>query len=272
MGAHVWLPAYVKRSLLPHLRITGWTPDWYDGFPALTFYFPLPIVAIAVASYAIPYVISFKLITVIGPAHPAHRRLGVRPAGTHAASPARLFLPWRPSRTCSAGSTPSTAATSLRRWPASSASPYRCRWRCCSSASSLEASRTAGTAPSPQWCSPAVGVSHILPLFFSIGGAIVLMAMNLSQSGSGAAAMGDPGARGRWGADRLLGPTVLVPPPYATNMGYGKFTDYSASLTSGGRDNWLILVAMIAFLISLAAQPGGNLLRDHGGAVRADVS
>ena len=51
MGAHVWLPAYVKHSLLPHLRITGWTPDWYDGFPALTYYFPLPIVAIAVLSY-----------------------------------------------------------------------------------------------------------------------------------------------------------------------------------------------------------------------------
>ena len=51
MGAHVWLPAYVKSSLLPHLRITGWTPDWYDGFPALTFYFPGPIVAIALLSY-----------------------------------------------------------------------------------------------------------------------------------------------------------------------------------------------------------------------------
>ena len=30
MGAHVWLPDYVKRALLPHWRITGWTPDWYD--------------------------------------------------------------------------------------------------------------------------------------------------------------------------------------------------------------------------------------------------
>ena len=43
MGAHVWLPA-CQASLLPHLRITGWTPDWYDGFPALTYYFPGPIV------------------------------------------------------------------------------------------------------------------------------------------------------------------------------------------------------------------------------------
>jgi hypothetical protein len=32
MGAHVWLPDFVKRGLLPHWRLTGWTPDWYDGF------------------------------------------------------------------------------------------------------------------------------------------------------------------------------------------------------------------------------------------------
>src|SRR5581483_9351127 len=66
MGAHVWLPAYVKAHLLPHLRITGWTMDWYDGFPALTYYFPLPTFAIAIVSYVIPYDIAFKLISVSG--------------------------------------------------------------------------------------------------------------------------------------------------------------------------------------------------------------
>src|SRR5438270_8382613 len=68
MGAHVWLPDYVKRALLPHARITGWTPDWYAGFPALTYYFPLPIVAIAVLSYVpfISYTVAFKLVASIG--------------------------------------------------------------------------------------------------------------------------------------------------------------------------------------------------------------
>src|SRR5436190_10831221 len=42
MGAHVWTPAYLRDHLLPHGRLTGWAPDWYGGFPALTFYFPLP--------------------------------------------------------------------------------------------------------------------------------------------------------------------------------------------------------------------------------------
>ena len=29
MGAHVWLPAYLRDHLLTHFRLTGWTPDWY---------------------------------------------------------------------------------------------------------------------------------------------------------------------------------------------------------------------------------------------------
>ncbi len=34
MGAHVWGPAFLRDHLLPQGRLTGWTPDWYDGFPA----------------------------------------------------------------------------------------------------------------------------------------------------------------------------------------------------------------------------------------------
>ncbi|MGE3620133.1 MAG: hypothetical protein AB7L84_06690, partial [Acidimicrobiia bacterium] len=34
MGAHVWGPAYLRDHLLPDLRVSGWTPDWYAGFPA----------------------------------------------------------------------------------------------------------------------------------------------------------------------------------------------------------------------------------------------
>src|SRR5438552_2381949 len=65
-GAHVWGPAYLRDHLLPHGRLSGWTPDWYDGFPALTFYFPLPSLAIVVLGWLIPYNIAFKLVTVAG--------------------------------------------------------------------------------------------------------------------------------------------------------------------------------------------------------------
>jgi hypothetical protein len=66
MGAHVWAPQYLKNHLFPHGRISGWAPAWYDGFPALTFYFPGPYFAIALLSYVIPYDIAFKLVSVSG--------------------------------------------------------------------------------------------------------------------------------------------------------------------------------------------------------------
>ncbi len=46
MGAHVWGPAYLRDELLPNLRLTGWSPDWYAGFPAYQFYMVVPALAI----------------------------------------------------------------------------------------------------------------------------------------------------------------------------------------------------------------------------------
>lgn len=66
MGAHVWGPWYLKTYLFENLRLTGWTPDWYAGFPAFSFYFPLPAILIALLSYLLPYGIAFKLISVSG--------------------------------------------------------------------------------------------------------------------------------------------------------------------------------------------------------------
>lgn len=65
-GAHIALPAYMKAHLLNHLRLTGWSPEWFAGFPVFTFYFPLPSLVIALTSYVVPYNIAFKLVTVLG--------------------------------------------------------------------------------------------------------------------------------------------------------------------------------------------------------------
>lgn len=46
MGAHVWGPAYLRDNLLPDFRLTGWTMDWYAGFPAYQFYMVIPPLAI----------------------------------------------------------------------------------------------------------------------------------------------------------------------------------------------------------------------------------
>jgi hypothetical protein len=62
-GAHVLLPWVAEHQLLAHLRLTGWTSSNWDGFPAVTFYFPLPIYSIVALAQVIPYDIAFKLVT-----------------------------------------------------------------------------------------------------------------------------------------------------------------------------------------------------------------
>jgi len=48
LGAHVWSPAFLRDELLPHFRLSGWTSDWYAGFPAFTFYMVLPSLLIVI--------------------------------------------------------------------------------------------------------------------------------------------------------------------------------------------------------------------------------
>ncbi len=48
LGAHVWGPAFIRDELLPRFRLTGWTPDWYAGFPAFHFYMVVPMLAVVV--------------------------------------------------------------------------------------------------------------------------------------------------------------------------------------------------------------------------------
>jgi hypothetical protein len=66
MGAHVWGPAYMRDHFLTSFRVTGWTPDWYAGFPAYHFYMVLPSLAIALLSLVLPYGLAFKLVAVSG--------------------------------------------------------------------------------------------------------------------------------------------------------------------------------------------------------------
>lgn len=66
MGAHTWSPAYLRDHLLPKGRLSGWTPDWYAGFPAMQFYMVVPMLAIVALSYVVPYGVAFKLVTVSG--------------------------------------------------------------------------------------------------------------------------------------------------------------------------------------------------------------
>ena len=66
-GAHVWWPAFLRDHILPKWRLTGWAPDWYAGFPAGVFYFPLPSLLIVLLDVFLPYNVAFKLVTALGP-------------------------------------------------------------------------------------------------------------------------------------------------------------------------------------------------------------
>lgn len=64
LGAHVWAPAYLRDELLPNFRLTGWSPDWYAGFPAFTFYMVVPSLLIVIVNVGLD--ISIDLLSAIG--------------------------------------------------------------------------------------------------------------------------------------------------------------------------------------------------------------
>ncbi|HSO49830.1 MAG TPA: hypothetical protein VLS86_04735, partial [Acidimicrobiia bacterium] len=66
MGAHVLGPAFLRDSLLSEGRVMGWSNDWFAGFPAFYFYFPLPSLTIVFLDLFLPYGVAFKVVTVMG--------------------------------------------------------------------------------------------------------------------------------------------------------------------------------------------------------------
>lgn len=76
LGAHVWFPAFLRDHLLPDWRVAGWSNDWFGGFPAGQFYFPVPALVTVALDVLLPYNIALKLTTAIGPV--------LMPAGAYA--------------------------------------------------------------------------------------------------------------------------------------------------------------------------------------------
>jgi len=67
MGAHVYWPKFLIDEWFPKLRLQGWSPHWYSGFPIGQFYFPLPVLMMWVLDVVLPYNVAFKLVAVSGP-------------------------------------------------------------------------------------------------------------------------------------------------------------------------------------------------------------
>ncbi len=62
-GAHVLLPWVAQHQVLTAGRLTGWTSSNWDGFPAITFYFPLPVYSVVVLGQVISFNVAMKLVT-----------------------------------------------------------------------------------------------------------------------------------------------------------------------------------------------------------------
>lgn len=247
MGAHVWLPAYLKAHLLPHLRVTGWSPDWYDGFPALTYYFPLPMWAIALISYVVPYNIIFKLVSIVG--------LITLPVAAWAFG--RLSRMSFPGPACLAvGAVGYLFSRDFTIYGGNIASTMAGEFSFSIALSfallflgmvvrGLRTGRGRAVAAALLF---ATTVSHVLPMFFAVGGAVVLTVMGRDR--------------------RLLRwtlPVVVVGGaltafwsfpfeyrlPFATNMGYEKLTTYITSLFPP-KDLWLFILATVGIVGSVA--------------------
>ncbi|MBI4167935.1 MAG: hypothetical protein HY515_03195 [Candidatus Aenigmarchaeota archaeon] len=65
-GSHNYLFYYMRTVLLPNMQLTGWSLDWYLGFPAFQFYFPLPYAIGAALSGFVNPNIAVKLVTLLG--------------------------------------------------------------------------------------------------------------------------------------------------------------------------------------------------------------
>ncbi len=66
-AAHIYPVAYLRDVLLPAGRVTGWSHDWFGGFPIYYFYFPLPALLIVVLGAVVPFGAAFKLVAAAGP-------------------------------------------------------------------------------------------------------------------------------------------------------------------------------------------------------------
>ena len=251
MGAHVWAPAYLRDHLLPHGRLTGWTPDWYDGFPAFVFYFPLPSLLIVLLNLVLPYGIAFKLVSVLGVLSlPVAAWAFGRLAGMRNPAPACLAVATVPflfdrSFTIYGGNIPSTLAGEF----AFSISLSVALVFLGMFARGLRTGRHRGLSAV---LLAVTALCHIIPTFFAVFGAGVLTLMSLTHRPF------------TWARFRFAVPAVVVGGllagfwvvpfllriPYTNDMGWEKIVTYHHTLFPSNM-RWLFVMAGMGGAVSL---------------------
>ena len=247
MGAHVWLPDFLRDHLLTEGRLTGWTPDWYAGFPALTFYFPLPALLIVAADVLLPYGVAFKLVSVSGllalpiAAWAFGRLAGMRFPGPACLAVATLPFLFDRSFTIYGGNVASTLAG---EYSFSIALAFALLFLGFV-AKGLDNGTHRATAA---MLLAATILSHVIPAVFAAVAALVLFAFRADRArlnwiiptGLVGAALA-----GLWAV-----PFVLRL-PYMNDMGWEKITTYRQDLFPS-EVRWVPALALIGALLSVA--------------------
>ncbi len=247
MGAHVWGPDYMRHHLLPNGRLTGWAPDWYDGFPAYHFYFPLPALMVVVLDLLLPYGVALKLITVLGVVTlPLAAWAFGRLAGMRFPGPALLAVLTVPflfdrSFTIYGGNIASTLAGEF----SFSISLSFALLFLGLVARGLDTGRNrvlAGVVLA------VTGLCHLLPTIFAVIGAVLLFLLRPGKSRLkflGGILLVGALLAGFWSFP------FLIRLPYANNMGWEKITEYNKNLFPASIRWWLPILAATGALCAL---------------------
>ncbi len=245
-GAHVALPAYLRDHLLPHGRLTGWSPEWYGGYPALTFYFPLPSLLVVAANLVMPYDIAFKLVTVLGlltlpiAAWAMGRLWGARRPVPACLAVATLPFLFDQSFTIDGGNIASTLAGEFAFSISLSLSLVFLGLVARGLRTGRHRALAAGVLALTALC-------HMVPTIFAVAGAVVITLARLDrQRLRWAATVGLCGAAltGFWAVPFVLRQA------YTTDMGYERVTNYVHSLAPHELV-WALILAGIGIVISV---------------------
>ena len=255
-GAHVLLPWVADHQLLSNFRLTGWTSSNWDGFPAVTFYFPLPIYSAVLLSKVISYNVAMKLVTaapmILMPlAAWAMGKLARAPFPVPAAlAAATLPSIFGTEFTIYGGNIASTLAGEFAfGWSLDFALVFFGLVM-----RGLQTGRHRAWAAVVFCC---VFMSHIDPTLFAAVGAVVIILLYVLRSWDLRGALS-------WSLPVFVVGALLAGwwawPfherfPYVTNMGYQRITTFLSTLfpTSGSiNDTWLFVLAGIGAALSLS--------------------
>ncbi len=251
-GAHILLPWVAMHQLLPNFRLTGWTSSNWDGFPAVTFYFPLPIYSAVALAQLLPYNIAFKLVTAAPMVlMPLAAWLMGRVAKAPFPVPAVLAVATLPymfgtEYSIYGGNIASTLA-----------GEFADGWSLCFALVFLGlVMRGLQTGRYRAWAAVVLAcafMSHIDPFMFAVVGAVVLVVMHAVRTRDWRPVVHWALPAGLVGC--LLAAWWAWPFeerfPYVTNMGYQRITSFVSTLFPSG-DTWLFIMAGIGAMLSIS--------------------